>query len=199
MVILNIFGKSDKVKFIVILLFHMDALIIVDMIHEFVDGKFGSKRAKSIVEKINEVIKISREKNFLIIFTKDSHKENDPELSVWGPHAMDGSFASEIISELDKKENDIVIKKNTYDSFFNTDLHKILQENNVKRLFFTGVSTDICVLHSVAHAFFLGYETYVIEECTESINERNKEFGLKYMKNIYGTKIIKMKELGEIK
>lgn len=176
----------------------MIALIIVDMIHEFVDGKFGSKRAISMVDNLKTLLKIARERGWLIIFARDSHSEGDPELKVWGPHAMKGSFSSEIIGSLEVMQGDIIIEKNTYDAFFKTDLEKILSEKNVKKVVVAGVSTDICVLHTVCHAFFLGYETYVVEECTESMKESNKEFGLKYMKTIYGTKVIRLDRVGEI-
>lgn len=176
----------------------MFALLIVDMIHEFVDGKFGSERAKSIVPDVKRLIDIAREKNLLIIYAKDSHEEGDPELKVWGPHAMKGSFSSEVIDDIKPLESDVVVEKKTYDAFFETPLNDILKIRNVDKIVVAGVSTDICVMHTVAHAFFLGYETYVVNECTESIKESNKEFGLKYMKNIYGTKIINIKDVGEL-
>ncbi len=109
---------------------------------------------------------------------------------------MKGSFSSEIIHELEVKPEDIVIEKNTYDAFFNTHLDDILREKNVKSVIVAGVSTDICVLHTVCHAFMLGYETIVVKECTDSIKEGNKDFGLKYMKNIYGTRIISLENVG---
>ncbi|MGC8672881.1 MAG: cysteine hydrolase family protein [Thermoplasmata archaeon] len=176
----------------------MISLIIVDMIHEFVDGKFGSERARSIVSNVKMLIDIARSKGFLVIYVKDSHNENDPELKVWGAHAMRGSFSSEIVNDLKPSETDIIIEKTTYDGFFETQLNDVLKKQGIDKIIVAGVSTDICVMHTVAHAFFLGYETYVVEECTESIKETNKEFGLKYMKNIYGTKIINLKDVGEI-
>ncbi|MGC8619173.1 MAG: cysteine hydrolase family protein [Thermoplasmata archaeon] len=176
----------------------MEALVIIDMINEFVNGKFGSDRAKSIVGNIKKLIEIFNEKNLPVIYAKDSHIDGDPELKVWGNHAMKGSFSSEIIDDLKPDTNAIVVEKRTYDAFFETNLNEILKSKNVDKVFFSGVSTDICVLHTVAHAFFLGYETYIVKECTESIKESNKDFGLKYMNNIYGTKIISIKEIGEI-
>jgi len=43
-----------------------EALIVVDMIHDFVDGKFGSDNAKSIVPKIKELIERARKKGILV-------------------------------------------------------------------------------------------------------------------------------------
>lgn len=177
----------------------MIALIVVDMIHEFVDGKFGSKRAVEMVNKLNKLISIARERGWLLVYARDSHSESDPELRVWGPHAMRGSFSSELIGSLDVKPDDIIVEKNSYDAFFGTNLEALLREKNVDKVVVAGVSTDICVLHTVCHAFFLGLETYVVEECTESIKEKNKEFGLKYMKTMYGTKVIRLEMAGEIK
>ncbi len=177
----------------------MIALIIVDMIHEFVDGKFGSERARKAVPKIKELIDFGRKNSWPIIYAKDSHEENDPELKIWGKHAMKGSYASEIVDEIKPGIDDMIIEKRTYDAFFNTDLEKILLEKNIQKLIVSGVSTDICVMHTVAHAFFAGFETYVVEECTDSIKPKNKEFGLKYMMYNYGSKIIRLKDLEGLK
>ena len=56
-------------------------------------------------------------------------------------------------------------------------------------LIFAGVSTDICIQNSVGHAFFSGYRTVVLQDCTASIEEPAHEQALKYMKDIYGTQI----------
>jgi nicotinamidase-related amidase len=51
------------------------------------------------------------------------------------------------------------------------------------------VSTDICIQNDVALAYFSGYYTIVLSDCTASIDEEAHEYALKYMKNIYGAEI----------
>jgi nicotinamidase-related amidase len=73
-----------------------------------------------------------------------------------------------------------------------TKLPEALKKMGADTLIFTGVSTDICVQNNVGHAYFSGYKTIVLRDCTASIDEESHEQALKYMKNIYGTEITTM-------
>jgi nicotinamidase-related amidase len=176
----------------------MYAILIVDMINDFVYSKFGNERAQGIVPNILKLKNIADAKGWKVIYLQDSHKITDPEIKIWGEHAIAGSKGSDIIDELKPTESDIIIKKSTYNGFFNTDLEKVLKANNIKKLIFAGVSTDICVLNTAANAFFLGFEILVCRDCTESINEESKEMGLDYLEKIYGAKIFDIKQVGVI-
>jgi nicotinamidase-related amidase len=46
-----------------------------------------------------------------------------------------------------------------------TPLDSILKNLDVKTLFFSGVNTDQCVLHSLTDAHFLGYNCVLVEDC----------------------------------
>jgi nicotinamidase-related amidase len=164
-------------------------LIVVDMINDFVTGKFGSERARKIVPNVGALVTKARKQRVQIIFLCDAHNATDRELGIWGEHAMKGSKGSEIIPELKPEKNDIVIEKQWYSAFVDTQLPEILTQMNVDTLIFTGVSTDICVQNNVASAYFSGYDTIVPRDCTASIDEESYEYSLKYMKNIFGTEI----------
>lgn len=172
----------------------MKALLIVDMLHDFVDGKFGSVGARKIVPKIRELAEKFREEGF-VLYLKDSHKKDDPELRVWGEHAMKGSYSSEIIEELRPSRDDIIIEKNTYDGFLFTNLEKILRERNVESLYICGVATDICVLHTAFGGFARGFKINIIEDACSGTGEKNHKFAIEYMKKIYGAKIVRSDEI----
>ena len=164
-------------------------LIVVDMINDFVTGKFGSDSARKIIPNVAALITKARKKGVPVIFLRDSHNATDRELGIWGEHAMKDSPGSEIIPELMPGKNDIIIEKNWYSAFVDTELPGILRKMNADTLIFTGVSTDICVQNNVASAYFSGFKTIVPRDCTASMDEESYEFSLKYMKNIYGTEI----------
>lgn len=164
-------------------------LIIVDMINDFVTGKLGSPRARKIVPNIAALIKKARKQGIPIVYLRDAHTPADKELSIWGEHAMRGTEASEIIPELKPEKNDTIIEKRWYSAFVDTELPETLKKMGADTLIFTGVSTDICVQNNVGHAYFSGYKTIVLRDCTASIDEESHERALKYMKNIYGTEI----------
>ncbi len=168
----------------------MRALLIVDMIHDFVDGKFGSDAAASAVPKIRELA----EKFQNIIFLCDSHHEGDPELSMWGEHAMEGTKGAEIVDEL-KPIVGHIIKKNTYDGFFQTELDRTLKERGVEEVYLCGVATDICVMHTAFGAFARGYRVHIIEDACAGTTPDAHEWALNYMERIYGAKIIRSDEI----
>lgn len=177
------------------------ALIVVDMINEFVHGKLGGEGARSTIPRINRMIDFCRDRGIPVIFLKDTHKEGDPELDVWGQHAMSGSEASEIIPEMEVRDSDRVIEKSVYSGFRNTDLENSLKDAGVKSLILAGVSTDICVMHNAMDAFMAGFRITVLSDGTAAIDEKQHEFGLDYMKRIHGAKVISteeaIKEIGD--
>jgi len=165
------------------------AIIVVDMINDFVTGKIGSLRAQKIVPNIAALLKKARKQGITVIYLRDAHMVNDKELGIWGQHAMKDTQGSEIIPELKPEKNDIIIEKKWYSGFVDTELPAILKKMGADTLIFVGVSTDICVQNNVGHAYFSGYRTIVPQDCTASIDEAAHEQALKYMKSIYGAEI----------
>lgn len=174
------------------------ALIIVDMVVDFVTGKFGNPYAQGIVPNIRLLIDKAHEKNIPVIYLRDAHTEEDKELSLWGKHAMEGDKGSEIIPELSPQEGDYVIKKKVYSGFYKTNLEEVLRNLNVDTVILTGTSTHICVLHNSADAFFRGFEVIVVSDATASFVPEEHERALKYMKDIHNAKIYTTQELLEI-
>lgn len=167
----------------------MRAVLVVDMINEFVSGRFGSKRAASIVPRVRSLCIEARQNSVPIFFVCDAHQPGDPELSVWGEHAMAGTSAAEIISELSEFASDNVFRKRQYSGFHNTGLENALRERDVDQILFCGISTDICVQHNVADAFYRGFNCVVLSDCTESIRAADRESALKYMRKVYGARV----------
>lgn len=171
------------------------AVVVIDMVNDFVNGKLGFNQAETIIPKISRVLDFSRSKNIPVIYVCDSHSPSDPELELWGEHAMEGSMGARIVQKLEPKPKDVVLKKRTYDIFFNTGLEELLVRIGVRELALTGVATDICVQNSAAGAFFRGYKLFVIADCVASPDEQRHKSSLEYMARIYGAKIINSGEL----
>ena len=54
----------------------MKALIIVDMQNDFIDGALGTPEAQAIVENVVNKMKKHKNTDTIILFTKDTHKED---------------------------------------------------------------------------------------------------------------------------
>ncbi len=172
----------------------MKALLIVDMIHDFVDGKFGSEGARAIVPRIKSLANRFRKEN-IVVYLCDSHDAGDPQIRIWGEHAMSDTWGSEIVEELRPEDGDFIVKKKTYDGFLFTNLDKILKGNNVDEVYICGVATDICVKHTAFGAFARGFKVNVVKDACSGTTKEEHERALEYMERIYGAKLVESDEL----
>ncbi len=171
------------------------ALIVVDMLNEFVNGRLSTPEARGTVGPARRTLEEFRRRGLRVFYVKDSHREEDFELALWGPHAMHGTKDSEIIEELRPLDGEPVIEKHTYSGFFETPLDYFLRSNGIDTVFLIGLDADICVRHTAADAFFRGYRIYVVRDAVAAYLDRNWE---EYFRRIYGARIIGSEEVGQV-
>ena len=118
------------------------AILVVDMLNDFVTGSLACDRGKAIVPATARLLKAAREKGVPVIFCNDCHiKGIDRELKLWGDHAIKGTPGAEVIPELELCEKDFVVPKRRYSGFFQTDLDILLKELGVQTVIITGLHT----------------------------------------------------------
>ncbi len=136
------------------------------------------------------IVKAARAVGVPVIFAHDSHVRGvDREIELWGEHGMEGEQGSLPISDFELCDSDILIPKHYYDSFFKTELDKILRDRGVDTLIVVGMDTNICVLQTLAGAYFYGYKTVVPADATATILVGTQEGGLQYFSRCYDTRI----------
>ena len=171
------------------------ALLVIDMLNDFLYGKLKCERCQEIIDEVRGLIDYARGKNIPVLYICDSHKPGDAEFEKWPPHAVEGTSGAEVIDELKVDDNDFLVKKKRYSCFFETELDSLLKKLGVDHLILSGILTDICIQHTTADAFFRGYKVTVVEECTETMSSEAKVSSFNYMEDMYGAKIILLKEL----
>uniref|UniRef100_A0A7C4H6C5 Cysteine hydrolase n=1 Tax=Staphylothermus marinus TaxID=2280 RepID=A0A7C4H6C5_STAMA len=174
------------------------AVIIIDMLYEFVKGRLKSPEAEKIIPVVKTIIEKARVKNIPVIYVADQHIPYDFELRIWGPHAMLNDLESRIIDELKPSSRDIVLYKRSYSGFRDTGLDNILKSMRVDTVILTGIHTHICVLHTAWDAFYHGYNIIVVKDAVAAFSKEDHEYALKYMEKIYGARIVDFKELMNI-
>lgn len=97
-------------------------------------------------------------------------------------HFLKGTPDAAIIPPLAPAPGEELVVKNRWDAFFNTDLHDILQEKEIKNLVVVGAATDVCVLETCSHAFSLNYNCLVPVETTASFSPERKAMGLEMLR-----------------
>ncbi|MEM7695094.1 MAG: isochorismatase family cysteine hydrolase [Pseudomonadota bacterium] len=87
-----------------------------------------------------------------------------------GPHGArvltEGSWSAALMDGLTPAPGDIHVSKYRMSGFYDTPLDAILRNLRVDHLIFAGVNSDQCVLHTLADANFLGFDTLLLEDAT---------------------------------
>lgn len=174
------------------------AILIVDMLNDFVTGALKCDRAQRIIPPLQRLIKAARQKGVYVIYCNDAHLRGvDWELQLWGDHAIAGTSGAQVIPELQPAEGDFIVPKRRYSGFFQTDLHILLTELHVGTVIMAGMHAHMCVRHTAADAYQYGYHVVVPTDCVESFTQADFESGVKYLKETYGARITTADELIE--
>lgn len=182
------------------------ALLIIDMQRDFLEpGGFGemlgndvSQLRRTIAPNV-ELLAAWRKKGLKVIHTREGHRPDlsdlPPSKKVRGrsvtcigdPGPMGrilvrGERGHDIIQELYPWPNEPVIDKPGKGAFFATDLEAILQNQGIKQLIVTGVTTEVCVNTTVREANDRGYDCLVPSDCVGSYFPEFQEMGLRMIK-----------------
>jgi len=133
------------------------AIVIIDMLNDFVTGSLKCERAQRIIPNIRKLIDAAHAGGAPVVFSNDAHRpKGDREFEIWGPHAIAGSPGAQVIPELAPQAADFIVPKRRYSSFEGTDLKLLLQEEKVDEIVLCGLHTNICLRHTSADAFYDG-------------------------------------------
>jgi nicotinamidase-related amidase len=175
----------------------MRALIIVDMLVDFVEGKLANPKAQGIIEPLQRLLAHAREEGWVIVFSNDAHESGDYELKIWGDHAMSGDPGAEVIDALKPRagEKEFVSPKRVYGAFDFTGLDEKLKTLGVDEVIVAGQHTNICVRHTSYGALIRGYEIVIPRDAVCAFEGIDEEAALNYLEEIYGAKITTVEAL----
>jgi len=146
------------------------ALLILDMQNYFLEKTSNAfiPSAKCIIPNIQKTIKVFKNNNSPVIFTKHINTaENAGMMEKWWHNTITEDF---IISDFDTT-NCKIIEKPQYDAFYNTDLEVFLKSKSVENLIITGVMTHLCCETTARSAFVKGYNILFLIDATATYNE----------------------------
>src|SRR5260370_3545211 len=102
------------------------AVLVVDMLYDFVYGKIKCDRAVPMIPRSGELIESAPSSSIPMLYSNHSHTRKDFEIERWGEHAMRGSKGAKVIADFRPRTNHVQIPKTTYSSFFHTRLARVL-------------------------------------------------------------------------
>ncbi len=165
------------------------AVIVIDMLVDFVTGALANPRAAAIVPALDRLTRGARERGWPVVYSNDAHLPGDPEERVWGRHAMAGTPGAEVIPELAPRPGDLVVPKRFYSAFHRTGLDGLLHDRGVDTVVLAGQHTHICVRHTAADAFYRDLRIVVPPDAVVAFTEEDERLGLAYLVGVYGAEL----------
>ena len=176
------------------------ALLIIDMQRDFCDegGYIASmgydiSPARRIIPNVRALRDVISVWGGLVVFTREGHRpdlSDLPPTKAWrsrlggievgtrgplGRVLVRGEAGWDIVPELAPQPGDIIVDKPGYSAFYATDLERILTAKRIRRLIFTGVTTDVCVHSTLRSAVDRGYECVLVEDgCAATVAENHR-------------------------
>jgi len=159
------------------------ALIMIDYINDIIhpDGKIASCapmiHKNKIIAKCNKTLKLARKKGVLIIWIKVAFSQGYPEIYASSPifggakkhqALLKNSWGTELITELDYKESELIIYKNRISPFYATNLELILNSNKIQELYVAGVATQWAVEAAARDAHDRNFQVMVLQDLCAS-------------------------------
>jgi ureidoacrylate peracid hydrolase len=101
------------------------------------------------------------------------------------------TWNTDIMTELKPENGDIILYKNRFSGFFETELGEVLKRLGTKYLIVTGCTTSVCVESTVRDAMFRDYSCVLLEDCMgepigNDLPRSNHEASLLTMQMLFG-------------
>jgi nicotinamidase-related amidase len=97
-----------------------------------------------------------------------------------------GEREHEIVDELKPWPNERVFNKITPSAFTSTPIEIVLRTYGVDTLLFTGVSTNMCVEHTLRDAASYGYYCFLVEDACGADSPQMHEAAVTVLQRLYG-------------
>jgi nicotinamidase-related amidase len=170
----------------------LKALLVVDMLNDFVTGVVPNGRALRIVPAIRRLIDHARaSSDWLVVYANDAHRADDREVERFGRHAMAGTAGAMVIDPLAPigAEREIVVSKRYYGAFDGTDLDDILYDYEIEDLVITGQHLQSAVLHTAYGGFVAGYNILVPVDAVCALDGIDETAWLKRLEALYAAEL----------
>ncbi len=166
---------------------------------------------EKIIPSITRLLEFARENGLLTVFIKTIHSEftnsdnwknrykwvrAEKGLSQKQERAKPASDAreicapstwgSEMIDELQPRDDEPIVVKHRYSAFIDTDLELILRSKGINNVLITGNATNVCVESTARHAFMLNYVTVTVSDCVGTTDEPAHAPSLWNLENYFG-------------
>jgi nicotinamidase-related amidase len=138
------------------------ALLIIDVQQALCSGKYQCFDIHRVIDTINPLSTRAREAGVRVVLIQHEEKDSPLAYSAEGWQLADGLLTT---------EQDLRVRKTTPDSFYQTELGKLLPSEDFERLIICGLQTDYCINATVRQAHQRGYDVVLVADAHSTVND----------------------------
>ena len=183
------------------------ALVVVDMLYDFIDGSLACQNADTAVKQAVKFI-TSQTKGmggeeheildtFPILFVRDHHPADHSSFKeqggTWPSHCVAGTHGGEIHKDLTPYVNEELTfdkgccrSEEQYSGFDGVNeagqtLGEILELLDTTDVYVCGIATEFCVRNTCEDLVKAGFNVHLLKDCSGYVNQEGHEKALKEM------------------
>ncbi|PWB24685.1 cysteine hydrolase [Pseudomonas sp. NDM] len=137
------------------------ALLIIDVQQALCAGEYQCFEIDRVIATINDLSQRARDAGVPVVLIQHEEKDSPLAYQAEGWQLAEG---------LETSPQDLRVRKTTGDSFYQTDLGKLLPSEDFERLILCGLQTDYCVNATVRSAHTLGYDIVVAGDAHSTVD-----------------------------
>ncbi len=162
------------------------ALIVIDMNRYFScpSGRCYLPASSAIRPSVAALIGAWRSFGGTVVFTRHAHLDREDcgmFERFYSDCIMEGTEGAELVEWLEPEPGEAVIRKNSYDAFWETRLEDHLRKQGLDQVMIAGVLTHLCCETTARSAFCRGFEVYLPVDAMASVSERRHVCALEAM------------------
>jgi nicotinamidase-related amidase len=162
------------------------ALLLVDVITDFnfEDGDKLFAQTKSMVPRLEEFHGRFHRAGLPVFYVNDPPKSRSRSVDALLEEVSSSDRGKFMLDAIGPSDRSLVITKPQRSGFFETDLEERLREVGAKRVFVTGVTTDICVLFTAHDAYMRKFSVCVPSDCSTAVEPEYHEEALRFLARV---------------
>lgn len=183
------------------------ALVVVDMLYDFIDGSLACQNAEQAVSKTLKYIDVRTKgqggeeheilDTFPILFIRDHHPKDHSSFKeyggIWPPHCVAGTRGGEIHDDL----KPYAVEELTFDKGCDRNceqysgfegmnsagqsLGEVLELLDVTDVYVCGIATEYCVRNTCEDLLKAGFKVHLLKECIAYVDHEGHVKALEEM------------------
>ncbi|MDP9710896.1 UNVERIFIED_ORG: nicotinamidase-related amidase [Pseudomonas fluorescens] len=140
------------------------ALLIIDVQRALCTGEYECHDIKRVIDTINGLSARARQSGVPVVLIQHNEKDSPFAHGAEGWQLADGLVTA---------PGDLRVDKTANDSFYQTNLQKLIPREDFDRLVICGMQTDYCVNATVRQAHQLGYDVELAADAHTTVDNGN--------------------------